>query len=119
MRAIDELMSEPLTILSDDERMLREAVTGYVRERVAPRVAEMDAKAVMDPAIIKGLFDLGMMGIEVPTELGGAGSSFFNAILAVEGFAEVDPSVAVLVDVQNTLVNNAILRWGTDAQKKR
>jgi butyryl-CoA dehydrogenase/short/branched chain acyl-CoA dehydrogenase len=112
-------MTQPLTILSDDERMLREAVTGYAKERVAPRAAEMDAKAIMDPAIIKGLFDLGVMGIEVPTELGGAGSSFFNAILAVEGFAETDPSVAVLVDVQNTLVNNAILRWGTDAQKKR
>jgi butyryl-CoA dehydrogenase/short/branched chain acyl-CoA dehydrogenase len=112
-------MTQPLTILSDDEHMLREAVTSYAKERVAPRAAEMDAKAVMDPAIIKGLFDLGVMGIEVPTELGGAGSSFFNAILAVEGFAETDPSVAVLVDVQNTLVNNAILRWGTDAQKKR
>jgi alkylation response protein AidB-like acyl-CoA dehydrogenase len=112
-------MTHPLTILSDDERMLREAVTGYAKERVAPRAAEMDAKAVMDPAIIKGLFELGVMGIEVPPELGGAGSSFFSAILAVEGFAETDPSVAVLVDVQNTLVNNAILRWGTDAQKKR
>ncbi|HEX4338602.1 MAG TPA: acyl-CoA dehydrogenase [Polyangiaceae bacterium] len=112
-------MTHPLTILSDDERMLREAVTGYARERVAPRAAEMDAKAVMDPSIIKGLFDLGVMGIEVPPDLGGAGSSFFSAILAVEGFAETDPSVAVLVDVQNTLVNNAILRWGTDAQKKR
>jgi len=112
-------MTQPLTILSDDERMLREAVTSYAKERVAPRAAEMDAKAVMDPAIIKGLFDLGVMGIEAPAELGGAGSSFFSAILAVEGFAETDPSVAVLVDVQNTLVNNAILRWGTDAQKKR
>jgi butyryl-CoA dehydrogenase/short/branched chain acyl-CoA dehydrogenase len=112
-------MTQPLTILSDDERMLRDAVTSFARERVAPRAAEMDAKAVMDPAIVKGLFDLGVMGIEVPTELGGAASSFFNAILAVEGLAEADPSVAVLVDVQNTLVNNAILRWGTDAQKKR
>jgi alkylation response protein AidB-like acyl-CoA dehydrogenase len=112
-------MTQPLTILSDDERMLRDAVAAYAKERVAPRAAEMDAKAVMDPAIIKGLFELGVMGIEAPTEFGGAGSSFFNAILAVEGFAEVDPSVAVLVDVQNTLVNNAILRWGTDAQKKR
>jgi len=112
-------MTQPLTILSDDERMLREAVSGYAKERVAPRAAEMDAKAVMDSAIIKGLFDLGVMGIEAPPELGGAGSSFFTAILAVESLAEADPSVAVLVDVQNTLVNNAILRWGTDAQKKR
>jgi alkylation response protein AidB-like acyl-CoA dehydrogenase len=112
-------MTQPLTILSDDERMLREAVTGYAREQVAPRAAEMDAKAVMDPGIIKGLFDLGLMGIEVPTDFGGSGSSFFSAILAVEALAEADPSVAVVVDVQNTLVNNAILRWGTDAQKKR
>src|SRR5262249_37261137 len=112
-------MTQPLTILSDDERMLRDAVRGYAKERVAPRAAEMDHKAVMDTAIIKGLFELGVMGVEVPVELGGAGGSFFNAILAVEGFAEADPSVAVLVDVQNTLVNNAILRWGTDAQKKR
>ena len=112
-------MTQPLTLLTDDERMLREAVSAYAKERVAPRAAEMDAKAMMDPAIIKGLFDLGVMGIEVPPELGGAGSSFFNAILAVEGLAEADPSVAVLVDVQNTLVNNAILRWGSDAQKKR
>ena len=112
-------MAQPLTILSDDERMLREAVSAYAKERVFPRAAEMDKKAVMDTAIIKGLFELGIMGIEVPTELGGAGSTFFNAILAVEALAEADPSVAVLVDVQNTLVNNAILRWGTDAQKKR
>jgi alkylation response protein AidB-like acyl-CoA dehydrogenase len=112
-------MTEPLTILSDDERMFRDAVSTYARERVAPRVSAMDEAAVMDKDIIKGLFDLGVMGIEVPEELGGAGSSFFTAILAVEAMAEVDPSVAVLVDVQNTLVNNAILRWGTDEQKKR
>src|SRR5689334_2091609 len=112
-------MTTPLTILSDDERMFREAVLGYARDKVAPRVREMDERAVMDAAIIKGLFDLGVMGIEVPAEFGGAGSSFFTAILAVEAFAEVDPSVAVLVDVQNTLVNNALLRWGTDEQKKR
>jgi alkylation response protein AidB-like acyl-CoA dehydrogenase len=112
-------MTQPLTILSDDERMLRDAVRGYAKERVAPRAAEMDHKAVMDPAIIKGLFELGMMGVEVPPELGGAGGSFFNAILAVEGFAEADPSVAVLVDVQNTLVNNAFLRWGSEDLKAK
>jgi butyryl-CoA dehydrogenase/short/branched chain acyl-CoA dehydrogenase len=112
-------MSQPLTLLSDEERMFRDAVLGYARERVAPRVAEMDAKGAMDKAIVSGLFELGVMGIEVPAELGGAGSSFFNAILAVEALAETDPSVAVLVDVQNTLVNNAILRWGNDDQKKR
>jgi alkylation response protein AidB-like acyl-CoA dehydrogenase len=112
-------MSDPLTILSDDERMFRDSVLGYAKARVLPRVADMDAKGAMDRAIIDGLFELGVMGIEVPEDLGGAGSSFFTAILAVEGFAETDPSVAVLVDVQNTLVNNAVLRWGTDEQKKR
>jgi alkylation response protein AidB-like acyl-CoA dehydrogenase len=100
-------MTHPLTVLSDDERMFRDAV------------ASMDAKGAMDKEIIRGLFDLGVMGVEVPSDLGGADSSFFNAILAVEAFAEADPSVAVLVDVQNTLVNNAILRWGTDEQKRR
>jgi alkylation response protein AidB-like acyl-CoA dehydrogenase len=112
-------MTAPLTILSDDERMFREAVLGYAREKVAPLVSSMDEKGAMDKSVIKGLFELGVMGIEVPEELGGAGSSFFNAILAVEAFAETDPSVGVLVDVQNTLVNNALIRWGNDEQKKR
>jgi len=112
-------MTAPLTILSDDERMFRESVLGFAKEKVAPLVSQMDEKGAMDKSVVKGLFDLGVMGIEVPEELGGAGSSFFNAILAVEAVAEVDPSVGVLVDVQNTLVNNALLRWGTDEQKKR
>jgi alkylation response protein AidB-like acyl-CoA dehydrogenase len=112
-------MSNALTVLSDDEKMFRESVLGFARERVAPRVSEMDEKSVMDKSIIDGLFELGVMGIEVPEDLGGAGSSFFTAILAIEAFAQVDPSVAVLVDVQNTLVENAILRWGSDDQKKR
>jgi len=113
------MTNQPLTILSDDERMFRDAVLGYARDKVAPRVAEMDERGVMDPGVVKGLFDLGVMGIEVPEDFGGAGSSFFTAILAVEALAETDPSVAVLVDVQNTLVNNALLRWGNDEQKKR
>src|SRR5262245_20568233 len=110
---------QPLTVLTDDERMFRDSVLGFARDKVAPRVAEMDARGVMDPAIVKGLFEMGVMGIEVPEDLGGAGTSFFTAILAVEALAETDPSVAVLVDVQNTLVNNALLRWGSDEQKKR
>lgn len=113
------MTTQPLTVLSDDERMFRETVLGYAEEKVAPRVAAMDEKGAMDPSIVRELFGLGVMGIEVPTDWGGAGSSFFTAILAVEAFAEVDPSVAVLVDVQNTLVNNALLRWGNDEQKKR
>jgi butyryl-CoA dehydrogenase/short/branched chain acyl-CoA dehydrogenase len=112
-------MSQPLTILSDDERLFRDAILAFARGKVAPLTAEMDAKGALDKSIISGLFELGMMGIDVPTELGGAGGTFFNSILAIEGLAETDPSVAVIVDVQNTLVNNAILRWGTDAQKQR
>lgn len=112
-------MTTPLTRLGDEEQMFRDAVLGYARERVGPRVEEMDRAGAIDKAILPGLFELGVMGIEVPTEHGGSGSSFFNAILAVEAFALVDPSVSVLVDVQNTLVNNAILRWASDEQKQR
>lgn len=79
----------------------------------------MDEAAEMDGGLVKQLFELGLMGIEIPEQYGGAGSSFFNAILAVEALATVDGSVGVLVDVQNTLVNNALLRWGTDAQKQK
>ena len=109
----------PLTTLRDDERLFFDTVLAFANERVAPKVAEMDRASELDPAILRGLFDLGLMGIETPTERGGAESSFFNAILAVQALARVDPAVAVVVDVQNTLVNNAILRWGTDAQQQR
>jgi butyryl-CoA dehydrogenase/short/branched chain acyl-CoA dehydrogenase len=108
-----------LTELSEEERLFRDNVLGFARERVRPKVAQMDRDALIDPALIPQLFALGVMGIEVPAEYGGAGSSFFNAILAVEAFAVVDPSVSVLVDVQNTLVENAILRWGSSEQKLR
>lgn len=109
--------TRPLTRLADDEKIFRDAVLSFARDRVAPRVAAMDEAAKMDLALIKPLFEMGLMGVEVPEELGGAGSSFMTAILAVEALATVDPSVSVFVDVQNTLVNNAILRWGTEAQK--
>jgi alkylation response protein AidB-like acyl-CoA dehydrogenase len=112
-------MATPLTLLDDEERMFRDAVLGYARERIAPRVEEMDREGKIDPALLPGLFELGVMGVEVPAEYGGSGSSFFNAILAVEALAVVDPSLSVLVDVQNTLVNNAILRWASDQQKQR
>lgn len=109
----------PLTLLTDDERIFRDAVRDYARREVGPHVADMDREGRIRPEIVRGLFELGVMGIEIPDRLGGAGSSFFNAILAVEALAEVDPSVSVFVDVQNTLVNNALLRWGDDAQKDR
>ena len=109
----------PLTILSEDERMFFDTVLAFARERVAPHVSSMDAASTLDPGVLRGLFELGLMGIESPSERGGGGSSFFSAILAVQALARVDPSVSVVVDVQNTLVNNALLRWGTDAQKER
>jgi alkylation response protein AidB-like acyl-CoA dehydrogenase len=109
----------PLTTLSDDERLFFDTVHDFARERVAPKVAEMDARAALEPALVSALFELGVMGIETPQRYAGAESSFMNSILAVQALARVDPSLAVLVDVQNTLVNNAILRWGNDAQKQR
>ncbi len=110
---------QPLTRLSEDEQMFREAVQQFAKAEVAPHVHRMDAEAKMDPKIISKLFEMGLMGVEVPEALGGADASFFTAILAVEALAEVDPSVSVFVDVQNTLVNNAILRWGTPEQQAK
>jgi alkylation response protein AidB-like acyl-CoA dehydrogenase len=109
----------PLTVLSEEERLLYDSVLAFARARVAPRSAEMDRAGALDAELIPELFGLGIMAVEVPETYGGAGSSFFNAILPVEALARVDPSVAVFVDVQNTLVNNAILRWASDEQKER
>ncbi|MGK3966107.1 acyl-CoA dehydrogenase [Sorangium sp. So ce1099] len=109
----------PLTQLSDEERLFRDSVLDFARKRIAPRAAAMDEQGALDRDLLPPLFDLGLMGIEIPEAYGGSGASFFNAILAIEALAVVDPSVSVLVDVQNTLVANALLRWGTDAQKER
>ena len=114
-----QIVSAPLTALSEDEELFRASVREFAEGEIRPRVAEMDAHAKLDPAIIKQCFDLGLMGIETPEEYGGAGASFFTAILAVEELSRVDASVGVFVDVQNTLVNNALLRWGTPEQKKK
>jgi alkylation response protein AidB-like acyl-CoA dehydrogenase len=108
-----------LTDLRDEERLFFDTVLAFALDRVQPRVREMDESAELDPTLVQGLFELGVMGVEIPEEYGGTGSSFFNAILAVQALARVDPSVAVLVDVQNTLVENALLRWGTPQQKAR
>jgi alkylation response protein AidB-like acyl-CoA dehydrogenase len=108
-----------LTDLRDDERLFFDTVLAFARERVAPKVREMDETGALDATLVSALFELGVMGVEIPAEYGGSGSSFFNAVLAVQAFARVDPSVAVLVDVQNTLVENALLRWGNPEQKAR
>ncbi len=109
----------PLTVLSEEEQMFRASIREFAEERIRPHVARMDRDAKMDPAIVQGFFDLGLMGIEVPEIYGGAGGSFFNAIQAVEELSRVDAAAAVVIDVQNTLVNNAILRWGTEDQKRQ
>jgi alkylation response protein AidB-like acyl-CoA dehydrogenase len=111
--------ARPLSQLSEDEELFFRTVLAFARERVGPHVAAMDRQGALEPSIVSGLFELGVMGVELPAELGGAQAGFFQAILAVEALAIVDPSVSVLVDVQNTLVNNALLRWGNDAQKRR
>src|SRR5207253_4983087 len=95
------------------------SVREFAEGELRPRVAEMDEHAKLDPALIKQCFELGLMGIETPEEFGGAGGSFFQAILAVEEISRVDASVGVLIDVQNTLVNNALSRWADPGQKKK
>jgi alkylation response protein AidB-like acyl-CoA dehydrogenase len=106
-------------MLSEDEQMFRASVREFAEGELRPRVEQMDEQAKLDPALVKQCFDLGIMGIETPEESGGAGASFFTAILAVEELSRVDASVGVFVDVQNTLVNNALIRWGTQDQKKK
>jgi butyryl-CoA dehydrogenase/short/branched chain acyl-CoA dehydrogenase len=111
--------SLPLTDLSEDERMFREQIRQFAEERVRPLVSKMDAEARIPRELIDACFELGIMGIEIPDASGGAGATFFMSVLVVEELARVDASLAVLVDVQNTLVNNALLRWGTESQKGR
>ncbi len=109
----------PLTLLSDEEAMFRDAVRDFAAERVRPLSHAMDEAGALDPSLIPPCFELGLMGIEIPEALGGAGGSFFLAALAVEALSAVDPAVAILVDVQNTLVNNCVLRWGSEEQRRR
>src|SRR5438046_2091175 len=109
----------PLTTLAEDEVLFRDNIRQFADEKVRPLVREMDEKGVFDQTLIRQFFGLGLMGIEIPDEYGGGAGSFFEAILAVEELSCVDASAGVVVDVQNTLVNNALLRWGTAEQKKR
>ncbi len=115
----DDAVRAALTELSDDERMFQESVREFAADRVAPLVRSMDESQQMDAGLVQEMFRLGLMGIVAPEELGGAGGSFFDAVLAVEALSAVDPAVGVLVDVQNTLCVNALLRWGTEKQKLR
>ena len=109
----------PLTSLTEDEILFRDNVRQFADEKVRPLAKEMDEKGVFDKGLIEQFFQLGLMGIEIPEQFGGAGGKFFEAILAVEELSRADASAGVIVDVQNTLVNNALLRWGASDQKKR
>src|SRR6476660_537222 len=108
-----------LTALSEDEELFRASVREFAEGEVRPRVEVMEHAEKLDPEIIKQCFELGLMAIESPEEYGGAGSNIFNAILAIEELARVDASVSVFVDVHNTLVTNAFMRWASDDQKKK
>ena len=106
-----------LTSLSDEEQMFREAVRDFSTSEITPLVSQMDRRQELDAGLLPQLFELGLMGIEIPEEFGGAGSNFFTSVLVVEEMSRIDPSVATLVDVQNTLVINALSRWGSDDLK--
>jgi len=117
--ATETVFPSPLSTLTAEEQLLQETVRKFARKEIAPLVREMDEAQKMSPKIIQRLFDLGLMGIEIPEEYGGVGGSFFSSILAVEEISAVDPAIGVLVDVQNTLTVNALLRWGSEAQKQQ
>src|SRR5919199_4542789 len=117
--ATDVYGGAPLTSYSEDEQMFRASVREFAEGEIRPRVEEMDEHAKMSPDVLRQLFELGLMGVETPEEYGGTGASFFMAVIGVEELSRVDPSVGVLMDVQNTLVNNALIRWGSADQKKR
>jgi butyryl-CoA dehydrogenase len=112
-------MAQALTQFSEDENQFREAIADFAQSEIKPLVSRMDHEGKMDTGLIKKLFEMGLMGIETPDTLGGAGGSFTMACIAVEELSRVDGSVGVLVDVQNTLVTNALLKWTNDEQKKR
>jgi alkylation response protein AidB-like acyl-CoA dehydrogenase len=109
----------PLVALTEDELLFRDNIRQFAEEKVRPLAREMDEKGIFDHALIDQFFQLGIMGIETPVEYGGGGGTFFEAILAVEELSRCDASAGVVVDVQNTLVNNAFIRWGNEEQKKK
>lgn len=117
--AVAESVPSPLTSLSEEEQIFRETVRQFAQEYIAPQARAMDEQQHFHAELIPQLFNLGLMGIEVPVEYGGSGGTFFDAVLAVEEISAADPAVGVLIDVQNTLCVNALLRWGTAEQKRQ
>src|SRR3954451_5397832 len=109
----------PLTALNEEEKLFQSTVRRFAREQIRPYVREMDEACVFRPEIIRQFFEMGLMGIEIPEEFGGQGGTFFQSILAVEELSAVDPSAGVIVDVQNTIVNNALMRWASAEQKSK
>ncbi len=114
-----ETAPRPLTVLTEDEKLFQTSVRQFAREQIRPHVRAMDEAGVFRKDLIEQFFAMGLMGIEIPEEYGGQGGSFFQAILAVEEISAVDPSAGVIVDVQNTICNNALLRWAAPQQKAR
>jgi alkylation response protein AidB-like acyl-CoA dehydrogenase len=110
---------QPLVALTEDETLFRDNIRQFAEEKIRPLSKEMDEKGVFDKELVREFFQLGLMSIEIPEQYGGGAGTFFEAILAVEELSRVDASAGVVVDVQNTLVNNALLRWGNEEQKKR
>jgi alkylation response protein AidB-like acyl-CoA dehydrogenase len=108
-----------LTVLTEEEEMFRDAVREFAEKEIDPLVSAMDHEMAFEPSLVPKFFELGLMGVEIPEDYGGSGSSFFMAVLAVEEISRVDASLGVFMDVQNTLVNNALIRWATEDQKKR
>jgi butyryl-CoA dehydrogenase/short/branched chain acyl-CoA dehydrogenase len=109
----------PLTVLAEDEQLFRDSCRSFAEARIKPLVRKMDEEAKLEHSVIPELFDLGLMGIHIPDEMGGGAGSFFMSVLAVEEISRVDASFGVFIDVQNTLVNNAVMRWASDEQKSR
>jgi alkylation response protein AidB-like acyl-CoA dehydrogenase len=109
----------PITQLSEEETLFGDTVRRFAQDEVAPHVRRMDEEQKIDATLLGRLFELGLMGIEIPEEFGGSAGSFFDSVLAVEMLSAVDPAVALVVDVQNTLVASALLRWGTPEQKRK
>src|ERR1022692_3034083 len=114
-----ETAPRPLTVLTEDEKLFQTSVRQFAREQIRPHVRAMDEAGVFRKDLIEQFFAMGLMGIEIPEEYGGQGGTFFQAILAVEELSAVDPSAGVIVDVQNTICNNALLRWATPEQKSK
>ncbi|KAK9778489.1 putative Acyl-CoA dehydrogenase [Seiridium cardinale] len=116
---ISEIPPTPISHLSETEAAMQEAVSKFANDVLLPKVRDMDEAEAMDPALVEQLFEQGLMGVEIPEEYGGAGMNFTSAIVGIEELARIDPSVSVMVDVHNTLVNTAIMKWGSNDLKKR